>query len=86
MDFRSTFYFCYFYILHDFNKFCFTKKLSDWGLYRQVFEQKRMKQIQESLRGIINNKIFNLNIKLSELFNRFTEKKYYLCILCKYFQ
>ena len=66
--------------------FVFNKKLSDWGLYRQVFEQKRMKQIQESLRGIINNKIFNLNIKLSELFNRFTEKSIIYAFYVNIFQ
>ena len=51
----------------------FKKKLFNWGVKRQYFEEKRVKALQESFLGILNTKIYSIKKKLLSVFKNFTK-------------
>ena len=59
----------YFLILQKF----FKKKLFEWGVNRQYFEEKRIQSLQESFLGILNTKIYSKKEQLLKSFKDLTK-------------
>ena len=51
----------------------FRKKLYNWGVKRQYFEEKRIVALQESLLGILNVKIYSVKTQLLKYFENLTK-------------
>ncbi len=51
----------------------FRKKLYNWGVKRQYFEEKRIETLQESFLGILNTKIYSAKTQLLKYFENLTK-------------